>query len=482
MNESTRTLFIDGQWRPAASEGFFAVENPATLETLALVSNGSAADASAAVDAAARAFPQWSQTPPRQRARLLRNIADLLLDNKDRLAKTICLENGKPMAQAHVEVEFAAEFFCWFAEEGKRMRGEIVPSNFSAKRRLVFRQPIGVAVVISPWNLPLAIVARKVAPVLAAGCTCVLKPAEQTPLSAIELWKIFDQAGLPGGVANLVTALDPAPIGREFVEDDRVAKISFTGSVEVGRLLASGAGKRLKPVSLELGGHAPFIVFSDADLENAVEQLIASKFRNTGQTCLGANRIYLEAPIHDAFCERFAARVAAMPITGGLEDGALIGPLIDSAGFKKVERHVKDALDKGAVCLLGGKRAMVPGCEKGYFFQPTILKNIREDMLVWQEETFGPVAPIASFHTEEEVVRSANALRYGLSGYAFTRDLGRAFRLAEALECGVVGINDGVTPVPECPFGGMKNSGIGREGGWQGLDEFLETKYVTMAF
>jgi succinate-semialdehyde dehydrogenase / glutarate-semialdehyde dehydrogenase len=482
MNDSASTLFIDSRWQPAAAGNSFSVFNPATLEEVGRAADARRADASAAVDAAFRAFPAWSQTAPRERARRLRDVADRLWAEQEALAEIITLENGKPLAQARIEVGFAAEFFTWFAEEAKRCRGEIVPSNFANKRRLVIRQPLGVVAVISPWNLPLAIVARKVAPVLASGCTCVLKPAEQTPLSAIALFNIFAEAGLPAGVANLVTGLDPEPIGREFIENDRVAKISFTGSIEVGRRLAGGAGERIKPVSLELGGHAPFIVFADADLENAVEQLVASKFRNSGQACLCANRVYVEAPIHDEFCARFTAQAAAMKIGPGHDPEVRIGPMIDRAAFDKVERHVQDALEQGAKCLVGGERAAVTGCERGHFFQPTVLTEVTPKMLIWREETFGPVAPIAVFHDEQEVIRSANATPYGLSGYAFTRDLGRALRMAEALECGILGINDGVTPVPECPFGGVKGSGIGREGGWQGLDECLSTKYVTLSF
>lgn len=480
MSTTVSTLFIDGRWQAAA--GSYPVENPATRATIALASAGTRDEAAAALDAAARAFPAWAHTPPRTRARLLQRVAELLLAQQDSLAETITRENGKPLAQARSEVAFAAGFFTWFAEEAVRAYGEIVPADSPGRRRLVLRQPLGVVAVISPWNLPLAIAARKVAPALAAGCSCVLKPAEQTPLSAVALFRIFAEAGLPAGVANLVTALDPEPIGREFIANDRTAKITFTGSVEVGRKLAAGAGERLKPVALELGGHAPFIVFADADLENAVEQLLTSKFRNSGQACLCANRVYLAAPIHDEFCKLFSARVAALRVGPGDDPGVQIGPLIDRQTFEKVDRHVQDALAKGALCLTGGERAIVPGCENGYFYKPTVLLGATPDMLVWREETFGPVAPVAVFHAEEEVLRSANASPYGLSGYVFTRDLGRAFRLAEALECGIIGVNDSVTAVPECPFGGVKNSGIGREGGRQGLDECLITKYVTLGF
>jgi len=481
MTATTSTLFIDGHWQSAAG-GTYPVFDPANLETIGRASDAGRADAAAAVDAAHRAFPAWSHTAPLERARLLRAVADRLAADRDELAEIITLENGKPLAQALGEVGFAAQFFSWFAEEARRGHGEIVPSNFANKRRLVIRQPIGVVAVISPWNLPLAIVARKLAPVLAAGCTGVLKPAEQTPLSAVALFKIFEQVGLPGGVANLVTAAEPDGLGLEFVENDRVAKISFTGSVEVGGKLAGGAGRRIKPVSLELGGHAPFIVFADADLDNAVDQLVASKFRNSGQACLCANRVYVQAPIFAEFLRRFRQRVATLKVGPGREPGVAVGPMIDREAFEKVERHVADAVAAGAVCLHGGIRVVVPGCERGFFFAPTVLTGLPPDALVCREETFGPVAPLIVFDDEDEVVRAANSTKYGLSGYVFTRDLGRAFRLAEALECGVVGVNDGVTPVPECPFGGVKNSGIGREGGWQGLDECLTTKYITLAF
>jgi len=481
MNESASTLFIDGRWQSAAA-GSYPVADPATGKTVGFASAGARSETAAALDAAARAFPGWANTPPRARACFLRDIADRLPAEREALAELITRENGKPLAQARAEVDFATGFFTWFAEEAVRGYGEIVPADLPHKRRLVIRQPLGVLAVISPWNLPLAIMARKIAPALAAGCACVLKPAEQTPLSAVALFRFFAEAGLPPGVANLITAPDPAPVGREFIENDRVAKITFTGSVEVGRRLAAGAGERLKPVALELGGHAPFIVFADADLDHAVEQLLVAKFRNSGQACLCANRVYLEAPIHDEFCRRFAARVAALNVGPGNDPTVHIGPLINRAAFEKVDRHVRDALAKGAACLIGGAPAVVPGCEKGCFYQPTVLTGATPEMLIWQEETFGPVAPVAVFHSEEEVIRSANASPYGLAGYAFTCDLGRAFRMAEALECGIVGVNDGVTAVPECPFGGVKSSGIGREGGRQGLDECLVTKYVTLCF
>ncbi len=482
MAEQVSTLYIDGRFRAAAGDGRFTVFNPANGEPLASASDGAADETAEAISAAARAFPAWAAEAPRERARLLAETSRQLMEHRERLARTLTLENGKPLAEARAEVAFAADFFTWFAEEGKRARGEVVPSNTPGRRRLVIRQPVGVVGVITPWNLPLAIVARKVAPALAAGCTVVLKPAEQTPLCSVELLTILQDVGLPAGVANLVTAADPAPVGQLLLQHEAVAHVTFTGSTEVGRALAAEAGARLKGVSLELGGHAPFIVFDDADLDQAADHLVLSKFRNSGQTCLCANRVYVQEAVFDDFCGRLVSRVEALRTGDGMDPGVQIGPMIDRQGFHKVLRHVADAVERGARCLAGGAPVEVPGCEGGCFFAPTVLAGVDDEMLVCTEETFGPVAPLMTFTHEQEVLERANRSPYGLSGYVFTRDLGRAVRVSEGLQCGVVGVNDGLTPVAECPFGGMKDSGTGREGGWQGLDELLETKYITIGF
>ncbi len=473
------TLYIDGRWYPAESGATFPVLDPCDGAEIARAADATEEDVEAAIVAARRAFPGWASLTAKARGVILHRAAALIRERSEALALLLSRENGKPLVQARGELGFTADFFDWFAEEGRRAYGSVVPSNKPGVRRVVIRQPIGVVGVISPWNLPAAIVARKVAPVLAAGCTCVLKPAEQTPLSAVELVRILEEAGLPPGVLNLITCLDPAPVGQALLDSPELARITFTGSVEVGRLLAREAAWRMKRFSLELGGHAPFIVFEDADLERAVEQLIASKFRNSGQTCLCANRVFVQRAVMEPFTELLVGRAADLRIGRGTEPGVAIGPMIDADGFAKVKRHVDDALAHGARCLLGGAPVSVPGCEAGLFFPPTVLVDLDAACTICHEETFGPVAALLPFDTEDEVLERANRSIYGLSGYAFTRDLGRAFRVAEALECGIIGINEGLTPTAECPFGGVKHSGVGREGGWQGLDECLETKYIT---
>jgi succinate-semialdehyde dehydrogenase / glutarate-semialdehyde dehydrogenase len=473
------TLYIDGRWFPAETGATFPVFDPCDGHTLAQVSDASPDDVQATIAAAKQAFPAWAARTAKDRGAILHRAAGLLRERSEALALILSQENGKPLAQARGELGFTADFFEWFAEEGRRAYGSVVPSNKPGVRRMIIRQPIGVVAVISPWNLPAAIVARKVAPVLAAGCTCVLKPAEQTPLSAIEIVRILEEAGLPPGVLNLVTCLDPAPVGEALLNSPDVARITFTGSVDVGRDIAREAAWHMKRFSLELGGHAPFIVFDDADLERAVEQLIASKFRNSGQTCLCANRIFVHRDVMEPFTHLLVQRAGALALGRGTDPGVSIGPMIDADGFTKVRDHVQDATKRGARCLLGGQSVTVPGCEAGLFFPPTVLVDLDEDSTVCHEETFGPVAALLPFDDEAEVLERANRSIYGLSGYAFTRDLARAFRVAEALECGIIGINEGLTPTAECPFGGVKHSGVGREGGWQGLDECLETKYIT---
>ncbi len=476
---SNDTLYIDGRWFPSESGQDFPVLDPCDGRVLARVADAAPEDVIGAIRAARKAFPAWAATTAKERGAILHRAAALITERREQLALILSQENGKPIAQARGELGFTADFFTWFAEEGRRAFGATVPTNKPGVRRFTIRQPIGVVAVISPWNLPAAIVARKVAPVLAAGCTCVLKPAEQTPLSAIEIVRILEEAGLPPGVLNLITCQDPAPVGQALLDSPDIARVTFTGSVEVGRHIARECAWRMKRFSLELGGHAPFIVFDDADLERAVDQLMASKFRNSGQTCLCANRVFVQRQVLEPFTRLLVERAGALKLGRGTDPGVAIGPMIDADGFAKVKQHVDDAVARGARCLLGGAPVQVPGCEAGLFFPPTVLTGLDLDSTICHEETFGPVAALLPFDDEAEVLERANRSIYGLSGYAFTRDLGRAFRVAEALECGIIGINEGLTPTAECPFGGVKHSGVGREGGWQGLDECLETKYIT---
>lgn len=470
-------LFIGGEWIASHNSCWYTITNPANGEPIGEVADAGQHDVSDAIAAARAAFPAWSARPAQERATILQRTAKLMLEASDDLARTATLEMGKPIREAAGEVRYAASFLEWFAEEAKRVYGETIPASVAGKRLLVLRQPVGVVAAITPWNFPLAMITRKLGPALAAGCTVVLKPAEQTPLSAIRLCRLLEQAGLPPGAVNLVTTSRPAAAGHMLTRHPDVAKITFTGSTEVGKLLLREAADQVTRVSLELGGHAPFIVFADANLEQAADGLIASKFRNSGQTCVCANRVYAQASILNTFTDLFLARVRALKVGSGLDQSVDIGPLVDANALSKVESHVADAVAKGARVLLGGARL---GEEAGYFYAPTVLGDVTPDMLVCHEETFGPVAPIMSFDTEEEVVRAANATRHGLAAYFFTRDLGRAVRVMEALEYGVVGCNDGLPSVAHAPFGGFKESGIGREGGRQGIDEFLEVKYVSI--
>ncbi len=466
------TLFIGGRWSgtPAA----FEVRNPATGEVAGRASDGGAPEARRAVEAAHAAFPGWAALPARERAALLRKLHGLLLAGEESLARSIVLENGKPLAEARGEVRYAADFVEWFAEEARRAYGETIPAPAANKRLLVLKQPVGVVAAITPWNFPLAMVTRKLGPALAAGCTLILKPAEQTPLTAAALFRLVDKVGFPPGVANLVTGRDPEPIARTFLSDSRVRKITFTGSVEVGKLLMRGAADRLQRVSLELGGHSPFIVFEDADLERAAEGLLRTKFRNGGQSCICANRAYVHESVMEGFAGGFVERVKRLKVGNGMEEGVGIGPLIDGAGLEKVSAHVEDAVKGGARLLCGGRP------RGGLFFEPTVLADVWPGSRILREETFGPVVPLIPFRAEPEVVRAANDTAYGLAAYLYTRDLSRAWRVAEALEYGIVGLNDAAVSTVEAPFGGMKESGLGREGGRQGLEEFLETKYVSI--
>jgi len=476
LGNAPRGLLIGGAWQ--STERTFAVTNPATGARLAEVADGGAEETRAAIEAAAAALPAWAATPAPARAAVLRRAAALMVEQQERLATIMTLEQGKPLAEARGEIAYAASFLTWFAGEAERIYGMTIPASTPNKRLLLLRQPVGIAALITPWNFPSAMITRKLGPALAAGCTAIVKPAEQTPLSALELGRVFLDAGLPAGALNIVTCQDPLPFAETIFADERVRKVSFTGSTEVGKLLIRQSAETVKRLSLELGGNAPFIVFADADLDSAVRGAIASKFRNAGQTCVCANRIFVERPIYERFAAAFAEQVAALRVGNGLDPTTVIGPLIDAQARAKVERHVADALAGGAALLTGGG----PYAEgrAGNFWMPTVLANASAGMLVAREETFGPVAPLIPFDGEEEVLRQANATPFGLAAYCFTRDLGRAWRMAEGLEYGIVGINDPIPSTAQAPFGGYKQSGFGREGGPTGINEYLEEKYVSM--
>jgi succinate-semialdehyde dehydrogenase/glutarate-semialdehyde dehydrogenase len=465
--------FIDGAW---VGEPRLAVTDKATGELLARVPDLGVAETRAAVDAAHRAFAPWSKRVAKDRANILRRWYELIIDHADELALLLSQEQGKPLAEAKSEIVYGAGFVEFFAEQAKRIYGETIPSPKADARIVVLKQPIGVVAAITPWNFPHAMITRKVTPALAAGCTAVVKPAEDTPLSALALAALAERAGLPAGVLNVITCKDPVAVGRELTENPRVAMVTFTGSTEVGKLLARQAAGTVKKVGLELGGNAPFIVFQDADLDKAAAGVMASKFRNSGQTCVCANRIYVEASVYDDFAGRLAAEVAKLKVGPGTETGVTQGPLINAAAVAKVEAHVADAAAKGARVLCGGKRHALGGT----FFEPTILAGATPDMLIAREETFGPVAPLFKFEDEADVVRMANDTPFGLAAYFYTRDIGRAWRVAEALQYGVVGINEGIVSSELAPFGGMKESGLGREGSHHGIEEFVEIKYVMM--
>ncbi|TKD52086.1 NAD-dependent succinate-semialdehyde dehydrogenase [Sphingomonas baiyangensis] len=468
--------WIDGEWRDAASGKEIAVTNPSTGAVVAQVASGGKAEAEAAIAAADRALPAWRALTAKERSGIIRRWHDLIVAAADDLAAILTSEQGKPFAEARGEILYGAAFFEFYAEEAKRVYGETLPSYAADRRLLAIRQPIGVVAAITPWNFPMAMIPRKAAPALAAGCTMVLKPASATPLSALALAELGRRAGLPDGVFNVVPG-SAREVGDALVESEVVRKLTFTGSTEVGRTLMAGAARTIKKVALELGGNAPVIVFDDADLDAAIEGTIATKFRNMGQTCVCANRIYVQAGIHDRFAEALAARVRAMKIGDGFEADVQQGPLIDMAAVEKCEQHIADALEKGAQVIAGGGRHALGGS----FFEPTVLAGADASMLIAREETFGPVAPIFRFETEDEVIAAANDTEYGLAAYFFTRDHGRVWRVGEALEFGIVGVNTGATSYEGAPFGGVKASGIGREGSRHGIDEFLELKYLCIA-
>jgi succinate-semialdehyde dehydrogenase/glutarate-semialdehyde dehydrogenase len=469
-------LFIDGEWvRPPALRSF-DVRNPSTGALIVSLPRAGRDEAAAAIDAAEAAYPAWRDFTAKQRATIIRRWHDLIVENVEDLAHILTAEQGKPLAEARAEILYGAAFFEFYAEEAKRIYGETLPTYAPDRRLVVLKQPIGVVAAITPWNFPMAMIPRKAAPALAAGCTMVLKPASATPLSALALAALAERAGLPRGVFNVVPG-DAAGVGGELVGSDKVRKVTFTGSTEVGRDLMAKAAGTIKKVALELGGNAPVVVFDDADVEAAVAGTIATKFRNMGQTCVCANRIYVQDGIYDRYVAALTAAVESLRVGDGFADGVEQGPLIDEAAVKKCEEHIADALAHGAAVVTGGKRHALGGS----FFEPTILSGATQDMLIARDETFGPVAPLFRFSTEAEAVRLANDTEYGLAAYFFTRDLGRAWRFGEALEFGVIGVNTGATSYEGAPFGGMKSSGIGREGSRHGIDEFLEIKYMCIA-
>lgn len=470
------TLYIDGEWTRPARCGDLEVRNPVNGALIATLPQAGHQEAVAAINAAAEALPQWSRKTAKERARLLRRWHDLVLENVDDLARILTTEQGKPLPEARGEILYGAAFFEWYAEEAKRIYGELIPAPSADQRLMVLRQPIGVCAAITPWNFPMAMIPRKAAPALAAGCTMVLKPASATPLSALALAALADRAGIPPGVFNVVPGKASA-VGEELVTSPIVRKVTFTGSTETGRELMAKASGTIKKLSLELGGNAPLLVFDDADLETAVAGALASKFRNMGQTCVCANRIYVQDGIYEDFIARFAEVVSALKVGDGLEEGVQQGPLIDEAAVAKTEEHLEDAVGLGARIVTGGGRHALGGT----FFRPTVVADARPEMLVAREETFGPLAPVFRFDSEEQAVQLANDTEFGLAAYFFSRDNARIWRVGEALEFGVIGVNTGTTSYEGAPFGGFKASGIGREGSHLGIDEFLEVKYLCVA-
>ena len=470
-------LYVDGKWCEAVSGRTFDVHNPATGEVLGSVADGDGSDARAAIEAAGRAFAPWAAATAYERSAVLADAHRLMLERQEELARLMTSEQGKPLRMARTEVGYAADFLLWFSEEAKRVYGETIPSARSDQRFVVLRQPVGVAAAITPWNYPISMITRKVAPAVAAGCTIVLKPAEQTPLCAVETFRVFEDAGVPPGVVNLVTASDPVPIGDEMLTNPVVRKITFTGSTDVGRQIAARAAQAMKRVSLELGGHAPFLVLSDADPEHAAKGAALVKFLNTGQACICPNRIFVHRSIADEFTAVLRERIEKLRPGNGLTDGVTVGPLIDNAALDKMAAHVEDAVDRGASLVCGGKRIPGTGC----FWEPTLLTDVTPEMRIYREETFGPIAPVVTFDDDDQAIAMANDTNYGLASYVYTRDLSRAVRTAEALQFGMVGINDINPTSAAVPFGGIKDSGLGREGARQGLDEYLDTKVCGIA-
>ena len=470
-----QSCYVDGAWISAKSGGTISVDNPATGEVIGTVPKCGTAETRSSIDAADQALPAWRKKIARERAAVLRRWFELMIENQEDLARLMTIEQGKPLTESKDEVHYAASFLEWFAEEAKRVYGDTIPGHQADKRIVVIKQPIGVVACITPWNFPLAMITRKAGPALAAGCTVVIKPASQTPFSALALAELAERAGVPKGVLNVITG-SASEIGEEMTSNPIVKKLSFTGSTEVGKLLMEQCARTVKKVSLELGGNAPFIVFDDADLDAAVEGAMASKYRNTGQTCVCVNRIYVQDSVYDAFAKKLSAAVSTLSPMNGLEPGANQGPLIDDQAVLKVEEHIEDATRKGATVVVGGRRHALGG----RFFQPTVLVDVTSSMMVAREETFGPVAPLFRFKTEDEAIAMANDTEFGLAAYFYGRDIGRVWRVAEALESGMVGINTGLISTEVAPFGGVKESGLGREGSKYGIEEFLEIKYLCL--
>ncbi len=468
--------YIDGAWADADSGDTIAVNNPATDEIIGTVPRMGTDETRRAIEAANKAYPAWRKRTAKERGEILRRWYNLLLENQDDLAVLMTTEQGKPLAEAKGEITYAAAFIDWFAEEAKRVYGDTIPSPNDDWRIVVTKEPVGVCAAITPWNFPAAMIARKVGPALAAGCTMVAKPATMTPYSAFALAELAERAGVPKGVFSVLTG-DSGAIGGEMTGNPIVRKITFTGSTEIGKLLMQQAAGTVKKVSMELGGNAPFIVFDDADLDAAVEGAMGSKFRNTGQTCVCANRLLVQDGVYDEFSKLLTKRVAEMQVGNGMEDGVTQGPLIDLNAVEKVEEHIADAVGKGARVVVGGNRHSLGGS----YFEPTVLADVDTSMMVTREETFGPVAPLFRFKTEEEAIAMANDTEFGLAAFFFSRDIGRVWRVSEALEAGLVGVNAGVISTVEAPFGGFKESGVGREGSKYGIDDYIETKYVCMA-
>jgi succinate-semialdehyde dehydrogenase/glutarate-semialdehyde dehydrogenase len=467
--------FVGGRWEHAADGRTITVTNPATGEFIGHVPNMGAAETRRAIEAAEKALPDWRARTAKERAQILRRWFDLMIANQEDLAVLMTVEQGKPLAESRGEIAYAASFLEWFGEEAKRVYGDVIPGHGRDKRIVVLKQPIGVTAAITPWNFPAAMIARKVAPALAAGCTMVIKPSELTPYSAFAMCVLAEKAGVPAGVVSVITG-EAKPIGGELTSNPTVRKLSFTGSTPVGKLLMAQCASTVKKLSLELGGNAPFIVFDDADLDAAIAGAVASKYRNAGQTCVCANRIYVQRGIYDRFAERLAETAAAMKVGNGLAPDTQVGPLIDDRAIQKVERHVEDALSNGAKILTGGQR----GDHNGHFYSPTVLVGVTADSLAMREETFGPVAPLVRFDDENEAIRLANNSEFGLASYFYSRDIQRVWRVAEALESGMVGINDGIISTEVAPFGGIKESGLGREGSKYGLEEYVELKYLCL--
>jgi succinate-semialdehyde dehydrogenase/glutarate-semialdehyde dehydrogenase len=470
-------LFIGGEWRDATGGGTLGVEDPSTGETLTRVADATPEDATAALDAAVAVQQEWAAHPPRERGEILRRAFETITDRADELALLMTLEMGKPLAESRAEVTYAAEFFRWFAEEAVRIEGRYATAPNGQGRLITMKQPVGPCYAITPWNFPMAMGTRKIGPAVAAGCTMVVKPAQQTPLSMLALARILEESGLPAGVLNVITSRSSSAVSKPIIEDPRLRKLTFTGSTEVGRKLVEQSAQGLLRTSMELGGNAPFLVFADADVDAAVEGAVIAKMRNIGEACTAANRFHVSDRVADEFSEKLARRLSEMKVGRGTEDDVKVGPLIDGDQRSKVEQLVQDARRRGAEVLVGGRE--LDG--RGYFYEPTVLANVTPDAELLKEEIFGPVAPVIGFDDEDAAIAAANDTEYGLVAYVYTRDVKRAFRVIEGLETGMVGLNQGIVSNPAAPFGGVKASGFGREGGREGIEEYLETKYVAMA-